>query len=110
MNPMSTSGKRKTGNAETFTCPAGGPAEPSPNVCRRRGAGLLPKPRSVPVLGHSNVKIDKIVGFFVCPIDGMRAVFSAFVFGQHARDEALTKSFYPSAFSLYTFRSAPFPA
>jgi len=55
-----------------------------------RGEGVLPKLRSVPVLGHSNVETNATVGFFVCPSDGMRAVFSAFVFGQHTRDEALT--------------------
>jgi hypothetical protein len=67
----------------------------------------------VPVLGHSNVETDKIAGVFVCPIDGMRAVFSAFVFGQHARDEALihfalqTKTRQPTN---HTYSQAPFGA
>ena len=54
-----------------------------------RRKGVLPKSRSVPVLGHSTVETNVIAGFFVRPTDGMRAVCSAFVFGQHARKEAL---------------------
>jgi len=46
--------------------------------------GVLPNPRSVPVLGHSNVGINAVAGFVVCPTDGMCAVLSVFVFGQPA--------------------------
>ena len=62
-----------------------------PAAMKEKPAAGLPKSRSVPVLGHSNVETNKTAGFVVHPTDGMRAVPSAFVFGQHALTPAATK-------------------
>ena len=86
---------KENGGHQSNPCTTSCPSVPPIKSRSSRREGVLPKSRSVPVLGHSNVETNAIAGFFMCPTDGMHAVFSAFVFGQHARDEAQIKGNLP---------------